>query len=119
MDVFKPDEFKISDEENDLNSRFPSIHTRRSVNNPKVYYIPHNNYFASQNGFYENTDRSNRSGRGGIPLPKSSKNKGNKTARASTPSELPNINNRRYTRPTSKHEKKTHGSLKNRKEPKT
>lgn len=90
MGVYSPNDFKIAQEENDLNTRLPDINRSRGGDYLNYAKPPHNNYFnpsdtegpKSSRSILEKRKRS-------IPKPKREKHKGNKTARASTPSELP------------------------------
>ena len=104
MGVFRPDEFRVSDEENDLNSRLPDINKKRTGNYLPFEYLPHNNYFRNSDLGNPKTDRSNKSQpRKKIPKPKRAKDKGNKTARSGTPLNLraTKYGNKRYSNPRS------------------
>lgn len=112
MGVYRPDEFKVTDEENDLNSRLPDIHKKRNGNYLAFEYIPTNNYFA--NSAMDDT-KSRKSSKGrtkkrNIPKPKG---KGSKTARANTPSGIPNMRSTSYSRVHSKRNSANRSTISN------
>lgn len=112
MGVYRPDEFKVADEENDLNSRLPDINKKRNGNYLAFEYIPANNYFANT-GMDDTKSKKGSKGRTkkrNIPKPK---NKGSKTARTNTPSGIPNLRNTSYSRANSKRNSINRSSLSN------
>lgn len=93
MGIYRPDDFKVSDEGNDIWEKLPDIKSHRR-NYLAFEYLPHKKYF---NPSESNRSMSGRGSKGrnksGIPRPK--KQKESKTARVGTPSELPNLNSYR------------------------
>jgi hypothetical protein len=109
MGVYRPNEFIVTDEDNNLNSILPNINKRREQQKFDLKYGPRSKYFVAfdetgnQPGYQpgNHTDRSRKS-HSHNQKSKRTKDKGSKTARASNTSGLPNFIKSKGKPPVSK-----------------
>jgi hypothetical protein len=105
MGVYRPNEFIVTDEDNNLNSILPNINKRREQQKFDLKYGPRSKYFVAfdetGNQPGNHTDRTRKS-HSHKQKAKQAKDKGSRTARASNTSGLPNFSKNKGKPPISK-----------------
>jgi len=97
MSRYKPDEFKVADENNDLHKRLPIIEHNDTRNIQAFQYVPHKSYFNPSETTSPRNKKTRKKTKSNAPKPKKGKksDKVSKTARE-TASMLPSISPNRH-----------------------